>query len=527
MLAPLLKKYPIEIFAVLAFLILLPLSWQINYLQNDEVTHFQSVQHFLQGNLTLHPYIITTFYSQGSLEALWLLFFGASHMAVLTLIVSIITVYFFTKIIKDFFSASNLISILLGTLFLVNPIFLYSALGNMTENYFMFYFVVSLYLFYRYRSDNKTKSFILSLVFATLGFLARQVGILISLGYGLYFLTQKRYKEAVVSIGVFIVTTTWYYTIFPRTPQMDRSSGASFINVNPEGVYSIVVVALSYLGVFFLPLVISLALSVKSFSKKQIILFSVFLLVSVLTLTQLFKPDSVLHTSVLADSRVLVQNNSVEFPYLWNTFGRTGFFPDNIAGTRYHYAGYFTLFKIYHYVGIASAIFLIAYVLSILSTTQRAKLFTPVFALLAVNIGITLILSKVYDRYLLPAFPVFILSVLSLRGVDFSKLEKIFMSSFVAFFIFMGYQYSMDFVLVNKFAWEKATSLVEQGVEPHKIKIGNAWGVMYPNVEREYSYHVAYQTKRGFEVLEKQKIEFPFSIYVDPYVYLVKQLPEN
>jgi hypothetical protein len=240
-----------------------------------------------------------------------------------------------------------------------------------------------------------------------------------------------------------------------------------------------------------------------------------------------FKPGSLVHTSVLQDGRELVQNNSTEFPYLWNTFGRTGFFPDNIAGTRYHYAGYFTLFKIYHYVGVVCAIFLISYALILLITEKRKNLFKPAFVLFVINLGITFVLSKVYDRYLLPSLPLFILAVLGLKNADFSKLEKLVLTIFVGFFVFMGYQYAMDFVLVNSFAWDKATDLVAQGVEPKKIKIGNAWGVMYPNLEREYSYHVSYQTKRGFEVIERHKIEFPFSLYIEPYVYLVKQLPES
>ena len=89
----------------------------------------------------------------------------------------------------------------------------------------------------------------------------------------------------------------------------------------------------------------------------------------------------------------------------------------------------------------------------------------------------------------------------------------------------------MDFVLVNKYIWNRSQQLVDQEkIAPKLIKGTNAWKLSDYNVERNYLYDftfddVSVNKKYGeqYDLIERHRVDFPGSIWVDPYVYLYKK----
>ena len=132
---------------VLVFLLLLPIPATINYQQNDEFIYYQGVQNFLNGNFNLPGYISNTFYTQGLLGATWSLFFGIPKLPVLTLLMSVGSLYLFYLILANFTKLSEKQAFIVSLILMINPLFLYSTFGFMSENYFLFFFLLALLFF--------------------------------------------------------------------------------------------------------------------------------------------------------------------------------------------------------------------------------------------------------------------------------------------------------------------------------------------------------------------------------------------
>ena len=89
----------------------------------------------------------------------------------------------------------------------------------------------------------------------------------------------------------------------------------------------------------------------------------------------------------------------------------------------------------------------------------------------------------------------------------------------------------MDFVLINKYIWNRSQQLVDQEkIGPKLVKGTNAWKLSDYNVERNYLYDftfddVSVNKKYGeqYDLIERYRVDFPGSIWVDPYIYLFKK----
>ena len=82
------------------FLLFLPVALGIQFQHNDDWIYYLSVLGFLNGNFVLDPYIAATTYSQTALGTLFSMVFGITYLPVLTMFVSILSVYYFFKILN-------------------------------------------------------------------------------------------------------------------------------------------------------------------------------------------------------------------------------------------------------------------------------------------------------------------------------------------------------------------------------------------------------------------------------------------
>ena len=59
-----LSKFKLFLVAFFIFIVLLPVSYYINFYQNDDWCYYATVENFMRGDFTLHPYVGPTLYLQ-------------------------------------------------------------------------------------------------------------------------------------------------------------------------------------------------------------------------------------------------------------------------------------------------------------------------------------------------------------------------------------------------------------------------------------------------------------------------------
>lgn len=519
-------RLQVVLFTVILFLALFPLANSINFMQNDDYTHYRLVESFMEGNYTLDPYIGATFYLQGFIGMIFASFFGLAKVSVLTLLVSILSLYVFLKILMEFLDTSAGVAILLGLLFLFNPFFLYSMWGFMSENYFMLFFLLSLYFIFSFISHKRTANFISANLFIVLSYFIRQFAFVTSLAFALYLLLKRQYRFAVIQLLLFFGLLAFHYLVFPVTPQMYDASLKISTILDVERTYSLLFVVGIYLSLFTLPLIVNGFLKPEIISSRLKTLSLLLVIPLVFFLIQSFNPKSIDFSARLRSGKVYTQFAKVEFPYLENVFGRKGFLEKNLDGNKYHYPGFFDLFNyldVIGKVGVALALVLLLY--------NYRYVFSFSFIYIVCFGALLVIAPRIFDRYLLPLVPVAIILITAMIG-RLHYLQKLILLGYVVFLFILGYEYTADLIAVNGYVWNRAEKLhAELDVSREQINVNHSWRSLYPVEGRNWIYYFEYaESKRlnsdKFEVMETKKIEFPFNIYIDPEVYIFKRIAE-
>lgn len=550
--------------SLVLFLALLPLSNKINFMQNDDWVYYQMIENFMKGDFKLSFVSAPTFYTQGILGMLFSFIFGINHLPLLTLFISVCNFYIFSLIIFKFFKQSPTSSILLSLLFFFNPLHIYSIWGFMTENYFLFFMLLSFYFFLKSEEiskEDKTKSkccssyckyISLTFVFITLGFFIRQVALVIPLTFSIYlFLKGIRedykhkkyvninininYKKGIYFLMLFIFLLSFYQFIFPKTFEMlDKGFYFGHFGVN-HSVFSLFYGIFIVLTSLTLPIILfsidlNLNLNLKSMVKKDLIqnkkklfIFSILFLSTYLFFNTYFKPQ----TTALR-----------EFPYFENVWEQKGFFPGNLGGTKYHFMGMYDLYKYWDLLAKVLLSLFLSYLI-IFKTKKLINLYSIFFI---IYLSLMSLIEFFYDRYILVLIPLFILFILSTTQLETKNdakvsvknespllfyLSKLGLLAFVVFLVFYSYCFSMDYILVNKYVWDKGKSL---GIEEKMIQGTNAWKMSYRNINRDYIYDFSWDKPKlndiytcCYDLIEEKAINYPFNIFVDSKVYLYKR----
>lgn len=502
------KKF--GILSLVLFLFLLPLSYSINFYQNDDWVYYLNTDCFLHGNFQLHQYLGPTFFLQGILGAIFSKFFGLNHLPILTLIIASLNFYLLAIICFKFLKRTFLESLLGALLFFVTPIHVYLLWGFMTGIYFLFFLLLGIYFFKQYEYTEKNVYLFFTFLISFLGLLVRQTSLIIPLSIGLYLAVNKKYKLSFISFLVFLSFFGYLNYIFPLTAVMKRAAlqyhHLTDINYMYALTYGSILLVVAYLFPMFLA-----AFDFKQLIKNKwifiaFILFSIFLFIF---LNKYFHPDVI---------------SWGEFPYFENTVERTGFYPRGVHGTKYQFIGNFDL---YIYWDIASKI-LLSLVISYFLLFKKIKL--NIFTFLIGTYVFVLNLTEThYDRYLLELL---VLSLLYLYTFipNLNKYKLILVSGFILFITFLMYQFTMDFYLVNKYIWNKSVQLVHtENLDPKVIHGTNAWKLLNKNESRAYIYMFSYDSQQindkfveQYYLIETHEIEYPLSIFINPRIYLYK-----
>lgn len=490
--------YILSLISISLFLALLPLSLKVVGTQNDDWVYYKMLVSFMNGNFKLDSYTAATFYLQGFLALVFANLFGFSKIPVLTLLVSCLSFFIVSLAVYKFFYSNIKLSIIIGLLFFVNPLFMYSIWGFMTENYFILFLVFSIYFILAYEKYNEKKYIALTNISIFLGYLVRQFSFAISLAFGLYLLAKRDYKRGIIQLGLFFLLIIFHYYIFPKTPVM-LERGFELENlVKLRNAITFTYVNFIYIAAFILPLIFLLFVN----SDKKVYLILLAILLFAMSYVS-FKP------------KILAWR---EFYYHQNTLERTGFFPRGINGTKYSFKGIYDLYKYWDIVAKISAVTLLSYIIVHYKKTVN---FFSIF--IVIYSGLLLISPILYDRYLLPLFPISIFFCLT----QIKQSKQVFLV--IPFLIFLGfyvYNFSMDYVLANNFVWTESEKLVlKDRINAIDIYSTHGWRKSY--LERKPLYLFSYDppsiVRCCYTLVEKEKIYFPFSFFIEPNIYLYKQ----
>ncbi len=512
------------IIALAIFILCLPLVIQINFYQNDDWVYYRMVESFIGGNFKLDPISAPTFYFQGILGLLFALVFGTSRLPVLTLAISIINFVLFYLLIEKAFKVSNRLALLMSLLWFASPLNIYSSLGFMTENYLLFCLLASLYFFSRYLVTDRYSNFVVSNILLLLGLLTKQSALALALAYPFYFLASKRRKDLIVQFFISSCIAIFYFVFFPKTAEMYEKPLQFHHLLDMNYLKQLSKALLIYISAFCMPFTVSGLLHVlgKETSLKKLFVKIIGMILASFCFYLLFLRD--FKPNLLAWQ---------EFPYLDNTLERRGFYPRGVMGTKYHFAGIYDLYKYWDMLAKLMAlpviILILVRFLNYSKNTHHLIFFSAYSVLM-------LLAEKVYDRYLPPLFLAYILLCSEFyKGIEVRKvthrLVYLLFVTFLAFNIFYSYQFGLDFVLVNRYIWTESQNLVEtEKISPKLIKGTNAWKLSDYNSERNYLYDFTFDDVRvnkkyaeQYDLIKKHRVDFPGSIWVNPYVYLYKK----
>ncbi len=502
--------------SLILFLIFVPLVHLIKFPINDEWIYYQTVQNFLKGDFRLDNYVNATFYAQGFLAAIFSHIFGISNIPYLTLAVSVANFFIFFAILHKKLKLDYIYSLLLALVYFFNPLTIYSTLGFMTENYFMFFLLLTFYFFITFEQSKTYKNLAITFIFAFLALNVRQVALLVPLAMFAYYiykgvLDKKDFKAnliyAITSGFVFGLFYLYYFAVILTRNNTITDAVQMTPFVNYKFVFSLFYGILILLCSFLLPLIFSKFFEFKLFSRKTLVLILLTLGIYI-SLNYFFVPNKL---------------QIAEYPYFKNIITRTGFYSGGIHGTKFQMA---YNFKIYSYEDLLAK-FAVALLFAYLIMRRKNPInFWAVFIVGYIALMGTTI--QLYDRYFLVILPALIIYLATLNPTP-QKIEKWLISLFLVFLIILAYQFSMDFVLTNQYVWNKSVQLAtEKKLHRNMIQGTNAWKLSYRNLQRDYIYDFSYDAPEiynyypFFTIVQTKQIKFPFSLWINPKIYLYK-----
>lgn len=516
------------LFCVLLFLSLVPVSMHINYMQSDEYTHYRIVQSILDGKPFFDPYLGATFYLQALIGAVFALFFGIQQMPILTLMVSVGTFFVLEAILLKFYKKPLTTTLLIGGILFLNPLYIYSTFGFMTEMYFLFFLMCSVYFIYEFNTAKKydyaKKVFLLANLFIILSYFIRQVAFVTSLAFAINLLLNKKPKYALYQFLLFVGLVFYHYKFFPLTPQMYDSNIHFTIVAHLKRTLSLIYVLGIYLAVFIAPVIFFVFVPAKKLDVKRLLTIA-FTAVLVFTIFEShFETKKVVFQQRTRDGKVFSVYARGEFPYLENVLGRKGFLDDTLYGVKAHYPGFFDFFNALDILGRVLLSILVAYMLVTLFKNYRRYEFIYILGFVL----LLLLTPKVYDRYLLPLVP--FLLIFLVPYIPNGRYFKLFTLAFLAFLFMFSYQYMADYMQTNRYVWNKAQELTRvQHVNPSMINANHAWRELYPNANNKWVYYFDYGGSSrvdnlNYELVESHAIGYPGNIFRDSRVLLFRRL---
>jgi hypothetical protein len=471
------------------YLLALAVIWPVgDFVINDDWAFTRQIETGLTGNIKLSSFITASFISQEVLGIIWSLVFGfsLSNLRWLTIAITaglLVVIYKILKVILPYNNKLNT-CILLAVLF--NPYVFHLSMSFMSDNYFVFFYVLSLYYFLIKRDT-------LGLLFASIAFLTRQIGIVLFIAYFMqesYKLVINKQKTCFKKLTFLIISLVISFVllkVWPRYNSDTNSMGflSFFADLSTLTKNASKLIYVPFYFAYFLSPVIFF--SYKKFNLKHL-LWMIPLLI--LSSNLLFKVD------------VLPLRN------VYNLEG---------LNTLANYVTTFSFFnnipvKIFASVFISTAfVFMLKELVTLAFQPQeRHKLLGENSVFLTLNwLGLLFIVvlgNDFYDRHLLPTILVFYLwfTSLSKEKLRINNVGLIALSILV----FHTFALQSDFINVTRLSWNQATKTQKEKSIINQIYVNGPFAKYY-NAQKsgDYTGEVASEPAANYLCYTREYIE--------------------
>ncbi len=408
-----------------------------NYPVNDDWVFVRQIEAFQNGILTLSAELDPSFVSQGFLGYIWSNFFGTSFISlqVLTSLITLFALFGFIKILQLLKIEKRIIAIC-ALVFIFNPIIFTSAFSFMTDNYFLFFFIWSIYFYLKFLVKNENPiNLLFGSIFVVLSTLTRQVGILVAVAFVfveiIHLVRDKKLQKHFINMAVPFLLTLLSLYITLAWPRFGANRAFIMHEQYKDRLFQ-VLLSLHYFPVFIFPFLIGLKANIR----KKVLIPVVLVIGYFLYKYDFFPVGNVLFLEKL---------------YTKSDFRSSFSVIDNI---------YFKLF----FASILSVA--LTKMLVMLFTSQRAKkrVFEQsdafLFLTMFLNFVVLFISSDYYDRYLIPAVIAFFILIVK----KFSK--NIYITSnvkiAVVLLVFISVALQLEASSIGKLKWKQVMALSQE-----------------------------------------------------------------
>ncbi len=454
-----------------------------HYAVNDDWDFYTHVRNFRQGDFIKNQLIDSSFILQGFAATAWTYVFGFNYNSLrcLTILVTIGFIYGLVRMMLELGIRKKLI-VVGSFMILFNPFVLISALSFMTEMYFLFFLVWSLYFLIKYLKIHTDRYLLLSVLFASLSLLVRQIGFLLIPGVLIcaFWSDVKNksinWKNYIYSLGMTAISSV-VVLIWPQYTS-DQAHALTFLQTavrslnNIVGLPNILYFSIPYIGFILFPVGIGVFAKLPLKYKLLVLLASVYLFQSFYRM-DIFKLGNVLYPEAF-----MIKNNYIHHLTLF----------DNI------------IFKVF--LNFICLVSFFAVISGLFATRKSSKaLLSGSFLVLTAILLIPVLMYKgFFDRYLINGLVVLVIFVLywysclpnSEKVINF-KLSYIFLALYCLYGIFL----EQDFVVTTKTKWIQAEKLKQVKDVGNRIFLNDTYTRFYHVFSKSNNAQLTTDIPRG------------------------------
>ncbi|OGC46735.1 hypothetical protein A3F07_03685 [candidate division WWE3 bacterium RIFCSPHIGHO2_12_FULL_38_15] len=419
-----------------------------NYPVNDDWIFVSQVEAFSQGIFTLNAELDPSFIAQGFLGLLWGKIFGISfvNLQILTFLITIIAVFVFIQILKEF-NVKKPFIIFFSLLLFFNPIIFVSAFTFMTENYYLLFFLGSTYFYIMFlQNQNKILYLILGSILVLVSILIRQIGALIgfSLILVLLFDIVKRGKLnrfSAISIIMLLALVIFSLLITLLWPRFNENRKL-ILNEQLITRIKFILLSLHYFPLFIFPVLAGLNIKILDNKFITVILIPIFIFILIYLYNfDIYPVGNVFYLEELYSKS--------DFRSAFSLFDNILFKSLFVTLTAFCITKFIVFFleRIRRYK-------------SNLSIKNMNSVNQFLIILGVSNFIILLFSSDYYDRYLIPSFIcLFILIIRNFAAeIKINKLSIFCLIMAIFIVIFLQWEFSAK----NRLMWDQARKLSEK-----------------------------------------------------------------
>lgn len=500
------------------FLVVLLIGPQGDFAVNDDWAYAHNLQALTQqGVFYFSDYPAMTLVGQTILAAPAVLLFGFSFtvLRMLTLVLMLGTTWWFYSLLKKLGSSTQQ-SVISTLMVMGSAMFLSLAFSFMTEWYYLFLMMGSLWYFFRYWETKKWYLLLLAVVFAGVTILVRQTGLLLILAFAFtqFILQPKSIKNTIIAglpvIGGLAILLAYKYFRLSTGSDMGSYSRLSTIYIaltsnTPIYYFNRIGLIVLYVGCFTIPAFPIYLKNCFNYSgnKALPIVIVIVLTIAVFSVWDLFPTGNLFYNFGLGPHLLKDAVFRVNLPFALTgpllLFLKIVFLLNGLAAACFLYVKFSDLKK----RGQKNV-----------SARRNFEIF--LFVLIGAELAYLLINPVFFDRYLIPAL--LILFLLIGMSIKLRRISLLYPLLLLVFVLNIGMM--RDYMNWHRARHEASTYLMnELGVDPGHIDGGyefNGWlrtapitaNVSDPNEKswwfvKDDSYLIASGPYPGYHVLKR------------------------